>query len=248
MWIGMACLLTSITLVLFWADLKPSSWEPSTSLPGEAQRASSPSGTGATASATDDPSTATIPPTIPPNEPPTGGPNEPRTGLPTGPATGLPTEPASGLPTGAATGHGGSPVRLESARGLSVPAAATFTRAYFVEAINYAKVTGDVTAIRAWSDVSCMLCRQNITGFAASNQANGLLTGDHRWRDAQVGQVQLMDPATASVDLSVSVGRHWYRSKPGAQTMTLAAQTVDLHVTLAAAGGDWVMFDWERLP
>jgi hypothetical protein len=144
-------------------------------------------------------------------------------------------------------GVAGPPARPVSATGSTASAAAVLAGAYFTEALNYAKTTGDVSAIRAWSDVSCLLCRRNIGIFAASNQRNGLLTGDHLWRYAHVSQVDLTDATTATVDLSISIGRHKYRSRVGAPPQSLPAQTIDLQATLTLTGGNWVMFDWERV-
>jgi hypothetical protein len=165
----------------------------------------------------------------------------------TRPATSTASPTPTVTPTVTPTEDGGRPSRPEEARGLTVAAAAAFARAYFTEAINHAKVTGDGSVIRAWSDLSCTLCRKNAAVFTASNQANGLLTGDHRWRDAHVSHVEFTDANTATVDLSMSIGRHTFRPNRSVAPAAFPARTVYLRLTLVPAGDDWVMFDWEGL-
>ena len=139
------------------------------------------------------------------------------------------------------------PTLPEGAQGLTVPAAAGFARFYFVRAINYAKVTGDTSAIRSSSDLSCAPCTKNVAAYIRGNQRNGLLTGAHLWRDAAVVRVELTGARTAVVDMKLTVGPFSYRASRTAKPETFPRHTIALRMWLAARGTNWVMYDWERL-
>lgn len=139
------------------------------------------------------------------------------------------------------------PTAPDSTDGVTLTAAAATARYYFTDVFNYLKTTGDVVPMKNWSDVSCSICRSNMSEYAARNAARGLLVGKYQITDAVVREVKFTDQRTASVTLSFTVGPFLSRPSATGPATRWPRSTRTARATLTVIGNGWMMYDWEAV-
>lgn len=178
-------------------------------------------------------------PSADPSGGPSGGPSSAATD-PSGDTSSATVGP-SGDPSGGPSG--GPPLRSDATLGLSVGAAESLARFYLGEAVNYLKLTGDGTAVRAVTSEACRPCRDEIGLFAGINGRNKRLSGDYLWKNLEVRSVRSTGATTTVVDINATRGRHTALENPGPHRKLYPGGPVSLELTLVAEGNNWIVFD-----
>jgi hypothetical protein len=105
--------------------------------------------------------------------------------------------------------------------------------------------TGDGSLVRQWADKACVAC----TGLAAKYEeiyrSGGSVVGETKTQILQVTDVRLIRKDTAAVLIRAREGRQTETLKAGAKPTTYPGDTFSWDLTLAAAGGHWVMYAME---
>jgi len=170
---------------------------------------------------------ATQPPSTPPSTVTNSGSTVAPTGTPTMPEPVPPTLPAT-------------------AKGLTVSSADAFAR-FYLQAIDHAAGTGDVSVLQAWSDPGCVGCSDLATDFKTTYAKGGSLTGDFHSRNVRVISSRLIDDRSADVTLTSVEGRQIYRPSKSAPPTTYQGENATWKMSLAARSGTWTMFEVVQL-
>ena len=147
-----------------------------------------------------------------------------------------PRSTTSGTPTPT------SPALPAAAEGITITSADAFAR-FYLQVIDYAAATGDVTLLVQSSDKGCISCDELSRHYSSVYKAGGSLTGDFRSRNVKSTGVRLNGTKAAEITLSSTEGRHTLKPSATAKPTLFTGEAVDWTLTLANQSGQWVMYE-----
>lgn len=136
------------------------------------------------------------------------------------------------------------PTLPPAAKALTVESADRFVR-YYLQLLDYAKVSHDLTPLRAWSDKGCLGCKELIDGYSRDFAAGGSYAGDFTFKNVVTTGVRLNNARAAEVKFRATVGRHTVTESRGGKPSTYPGETVRWRVALTARDGQWIMYEME---
>lgn len=155
--------------------------------------------------------------------------------------------PSSSLPTPSTppTSPAPAPTPPATAAGITVTSADAFAR-FYLTAIDHAAATGDVTALRAWSDKGCISCTELIQHYSSIYKAGGSLTGDFRSADAKTSSIRLNGTKAADVTLQFTEGKQVVIPSAGAKPTPYAGGKSTWRLALLNRSGHWIMYEMKQ--
>jgi hypothetical protein len=157
------------------------------------------------------------------------------TSTPTGPTTQAPSPP----PTP-------SPPAVPQAS-FTVSSAEAFAR-FYLQAKEYAALTGDTALLRQWANKTCSTCQGLAEGYEQQYKAGGSISGDVQLRIERVERVRLLGSDGAEVVVSGRVGRFVDIDHAKAKPKVYPGGRVRWRLGLTRSNGAWLMFGMVQNP
>jgi hypothetical protein len=131
-----------------------------------------------------------------------------------------------------------APALPASAKGLTVESADAFTR-FYLQLLDYAKMTRDVTQVKAFTEKGCVGCGQIISGYEKERY-----TGDFEYMKFQSVSARVNENKTkAQVRFTATVGRHTVQPVPSGTRTIYPGETIHWRLTLQARRKQWIAFE-----
>jgi hypothetical protein len=158
--------------------------------------------------------------------------------------TPTPSTPASTstVPATSSTPTPTSPTLPAAAKGITITSADAFSR-FYLQVIDYAAATGDITLLVQSSDKGCISCGELSRHYSSVYKAGGSLTGDFQSRNVKSTGVRLNGTKAAEITLRSTEGRHTLKPSATAKPTPFTGEAVDWTLTLANQSGQWVMYE-----
>jgi hypothetical protein len=132
--------------------------------------------------------------------------------------------------------------RPTAATGLTLAAGESFIR-YYIDLLNYSYMTGNSEYLLDASDKGCIGCK-GIGDFATmSNGRNGGLSGDYKDHLVTVKEIFRGKSGRVGGSAQIRTGAYRERPSPSATPIPRSAATATMEFTLAASGGNWIMYE-----
>lgn len=154
-------------------------------------------------------------------------------------STQAPSTPAPSTPSNSPTPV---PTPPSTATGITITSADAFAR-FYLTAIDHAAATGDVTALRTWSDKGCISCNKLIKHYTAVYSAGGSITGNFRTTNAKTTSARLNGTKSADVTLQFAEGRHTITPSKDAKPTVFPGGPSQWRMALLNQGGRWIMYE-----
>lgn len=158
--------------------------------------------------------------------------------------TGSTPPTATATPTTTPSAPASPPTRPSNATGLTLSAAEAFI-GYYVSLQNYAYTTGESQHFLSESDKGCIGCKAISDFVMFSNGSNGGLSGDYLDHLVSVKEVVRGTSGKVGGSAEIRSGAYTERPSPSAKPVARPASTAVMEFTLAAQGGNWIMYELE---